>query len=170
VGGANDGQACNCPGGTCVDASYCADDPNSECQGHDCPNSTCDFTAEAKRCASGASRAQLCENNDCPDGTCEEVGTCSDDPAELCRQDDCPDSSCLRVDEAFEIVRDIEFAFLADDPTPGASGADGDPEWGANAVGGTYTETISGLHREPIVVQGFFRLQRASTVDTLNEE
>jgi hypothetical protein len=170
VDGNNAGKACECPGGDCVDASYCANDPNSACTGHDCPSSTCDFGGLAKRCASGVNRAKLCVNNDCPDGTCEEVGTCSNDVNKLCRQDDCPGSSCLRVEEAYAIRRDIRLEFLADDPTPGRSGADADPDWGANAVGGTYRETISGLHQKPIEVQGIFRLQRASTADTLNEE
>ena len=36
-------------------------------------------------------------------------------------------------------------------------------------VGGTFTETITGLHRNPIFASGTFRLRRASTVTVLNQ-
>ena len=43
------------------------------------------------------------------------------------------------------------------------------PGWGASMLGGTYTETLTGLHKTPIKVQGSFVLQRVSEADHLNE-
>jgi len=66
--------------------------------------------------------------------------------------------------EAFEIQREIELAFLSEDPT-GLSDAD----FGFDTVGGVYLEQIRGLHRNAIRVEGVFRLQRTVLAPELNE-
>ena len=43
------------------------------------------------------------------------------------------------------------------------------PGWGEEQIGGTYTETLTGLHRFPITVQGYFTLNRVTTTGALNE-
>ena len=49
--------------------------------------------------------------------------------------------------------------------TGGNTGA----SFGSNQMGGTYSETISGLHRNDIVVEGAFVLNRISVASVLNE-
>jgi len=44
------------------------------------------------------------------------------------------------------------------------------PEWGSNQIGGTYTETVVGLHRVPIVAEGEFVLRRVADTPVLNRE
>lgn len=63
--------------------------------------------------------------------------------------------------EVPDIRREINLVF-----TP-ASSAQADPIWGVDAVGGTYTETVSGLRAQPVVLQGAFSLQRVSRIDQL---
>ena len=61
------------------------------------------------------------------------------------------------------ITRQITWQFTASDPNGlPLSG------WGDNQVGGIYTETISGLYRMPLYVQGAFRLSLACSVGVLN--
>lgn len=67
-------------------------------------------------------------------------------------------------EEAFRVVRDMQFVFAAqppdDDPSPG---------WGDTRVGGDFAESIVGLHRNPIFVSGRFQLRRVSAVPVLNQ-
>lgn len=65
----------------------------------------------------------------------------------------------------FDITRSIELEFTTNDP-------DGlnPPGWGYSVFGGVYRETVSGLHKKNISVQGTFRISLASTLDTLNPE
>jgi hypothetical protein len=65
--------------------------------------------------------------------------------------------------ESYSITRVISMAFTADDPE-GLQLAG----WGDSQLGGTYSETISGIHKDSIQVQGRFRLQRVSPVAELN--
>lgn len=67
--------------------------------------------------------------------------------------------------EAPAITRSCTFTFTASPPA-GSEGAIG---WGSSILGGTYTETISGLHKETITVSGTFELQQASGIDTLSQ-
>jgi hypothetical protein len=64
--------------------------------------------------------------------------------------------------ESYHITRRCEFAFQ---PTP----TDGQPaaDWGTSTYGGNYTETISGPHKQPLVVRGSFVLRRISEVADL---
>lgn len=66
--------------------------------------------------------------------------------------------------EAYEVTREIQFLFETDDPEQSNP-----PEWGAEIVGGTYLEAISGIHRSTIFVRGTFRLRRVSPVVVLNQ-
>lgn len=69
-----------------------------------------------------------------------------------------------RVDEAYQVVRNLRFDFVAEDP----SGTN-PPGWGDRIVGGTFSESISGLHKNPIFLAGRFRFERISAVSTLNQ-
>lgn len=66
--------------------------------------------------------------------------------------------------EAFQVVRNVQMAFTPDDP----SGSNG-PGWGDTVIGGTFAESITGLHRNPIFTSGTFHLRRASPVTVLNQ-
>ena len=70
--------------------------------------------------------------------------------------------------QAYKVTRDIDLTFSATD-------ADGNPiigvpslGWGGADMGGIYRETIAGLHRTPILVEGTFLLQRVSDVAQLD--
>jgi hypothetical protein len=43
-------------------------------------------------------------------------------------------------------------------------------DWGAAVVGGTYTESVTGLHRIPIQATGVFELRRLSSTAELNPQ
>lgn len=61
------------------------------------------------------------------------------------------------------MTRQIQFTFTAADPS-GRTATD----YGANEIGGTYTETLTGLHRNPLVVSGTFHLAHTMSVPYLN--
>ncbi len=65
--------------------------------------------------------------------------------------------------EAFAFEREVRLTFTEDDPS-GLSG----PDLGFDEVAGLYSETITGLHRNEIRVEGTFRLQRAAAIADLN--
>jgi hypothetical protein len=67
------------------------------------------------------------------------------------------------VRESPDITRECTFVFTASPPA-GSSTTIG---WGSSILGGTYTETITGLHKEPLVLSGIFELRRASEIGTL---
>jgi hypothetical protein len=66
-------------------------------------------------------------------------------------------------EESFTITRAVTLQFRPDDP-------DGLhlPGWGDTQVGGIYRETIGGVHRYDLRVEGTFRLHRASLLAELN--
>ena len=66
--------------------------------------------------------------------------------------------------ESFTVTRMIKLDFVEEDP-------DGLnlPDWGYDLVGGDYYETMKGVHRKDIHVQGQFRLNRVSDVAVLND-
>jgi hypothetical protein len=66
--------------------------------------------------------------------------------------------------ESFNVVRAVTLEFGAVDPLGVHP-----PGWGNTELGGTYRETISGLHRQPIQISGAFRLVRASRTAQLNQ-
>ena len=67
--------------------------------------------------------------------------------------------------QSYNITRAIEFDFTPNDPAQTS-----DPGWGSDQAGGIYQETLTGLHREPIHLAGYFKLQRISTVGQLNPD
>jgi len=69
--------------------------------------------------------------------------------------------------EAFQITREMEFIFTAHNPQhPEVADP---PAWGVNLMGGTFRETLIGLHRNAIFVSGDFRLTRVSSTALLNQ-
>jgi hypothetical protein len=67
-------------------------------------------------------------------------------------------------EEAFRVVRDMQFVFSPEPP-----GGIATPGWGDTRTGGTFEESIIGLHRNPIFVSGRFELRRVSAVAVLNQ-
>jgi hypothetical protein len=65
--------------------------------------------------------------------------------------------------ESPTINRTLSFAFA---PTPPAgSSAQG---WGSMVLGGTYTETVTGIHKAPLQVTGTFELRRVSELGSIS--
>ncbi len=67
------------------------------------------------------------------------------------------------VDEAFTVQRAITLTFDATHPAVRAP-----PGWGDSEAGGTYAETITGLHASAINIAGIFLLRRVSEITELN--
>ncbi len=70
-------------------------------------------------------------------------------------------------DESWSITRDVSLAFADYSASLDDAAYAG---WGDKWLGGTYSETITGLHRTPLYVQGTFRLNYVSDVAELNPE
>lgn len=68
--------------------------------------------------------------------------------------------------EVNRIVRDVTLAF---DPVPQDNPTNPPPGWGVTVLGGTYSESITGLAKGPIRVEGIFTLNLATDVDVLNQ-
>jgi hypothetical protein len=67
--------------------------------------------------------------------------------------------------ESFAITRDVSLLFSAIPPDDWQLAG-----WGDSQLGGTYRETLHGVHQRPIRIEGYFRLQRASNVASLNDQ
>ena len=67
--------------------------------------------------------------------------------------------------ESFNVIRQLSLEF-AEEPLPGII----DPSWGSTLMGGTFRETISGLHKKSIDVEGTFTLRKVSGIDTIELE
>lgn len=72
-------------------------------------------------------------------------------------------------EESWSITRDVSLEFV-DYAANGSVLANAYPGWGDQWLGGTYRETITGLHRTPVYVEGTFRLSYVSDVAELNPE
>lgn len=71
--------------------------------------------------------------------------------------------------EAFDVRRVITLAFTGDYDSCGAGPLCGSPtEWLTTRMAGTYRETLTGLHRNPVTVAGTFALRRVSSIAQLN--
>lgn len=69
--------------------------------------------------------------------------------------------------EAFQVTREMEFLFTNNNPQhPDVADP---PGWGVTIMGGTFRETITGLHKNAIFVSGDFRLTRVSSTPILNQ-
>lgn len=64
--------------------------------------------------------------------------------------------------ESYTVTRSCTFNFA---PTPPAGA--GTIGWGSSVLGGTYAETLTGLHKNPLTVTGTFELRRVSEIGTL---
>lgn len=76
-----------------------------------------------------------------------------------------PDHDCDQVGECFDVTRAFALTF-ATTPPPGETR----PGWGDHLLGGTYEETITGLHKHSISVGGRFEMTRVSGVAVLNAQ
>ena len=65
--------------------------------------------------------------------------------------------------EAFDVSREITLEF-----SPGHPAGREPPGWGDNEVGGTSRETVTGMHKHPIYVEGIFLLTRVAAAPQLN--
>jgi len=63
--------------------------------------------------------------------------------------------------ESHQIDRTIELIFDMD------AGGVTDPAWGSSLLTGTYTETIAGIHKNPIAISGIFAIRRVTDISTL---
>ncbi len=76
------------------------------------------------------------------------------------------DYDALRAEgsESFTFSREIELEFSPTTPLGRSA-----PNWGHDVVGGTYRETIIGLHKNKIYVEGSFELNHVIDVNVLND-
>ncbi len=70
----------------------------------------------------------------------------------------------LEIPEVYEVTRTMTLTFQ--DPPPRAPAT---AQFEESMAGGVFTETLSGLHKNDIVVEGTFLLRRASAVAVLNQ-
>jgi hypothetical protein len=78
-------------------------------------------------------------------------------------QDDRYSSILPEGKESYSFNRTIQLEFSSQDPDNLAL-----PGWSDNRVGGIYRETITGLHKAPLYLEGSFTLHLASTTTELN--
>jgi hypothetical protein len=74
------------------------------------------------------------------------------------------ESELAEGSESFTIRRELELEFTAEDPEGLEIAGFGDL-----SMGGIYRETIRGVHRSALHVEGIFRLRRVSSVGVLND-
>ncbi len=77
-----------------------------------------------------------------------------------------PPNLPVEQQEVYRVSRNVELNFSATDPA-GASLSS--IEYGDSVIGGTYRETILGLHKTNLVVSGTFRLTRVNNSPVLNQ-
>jgi hypothetical protein len=65
--------------------------------------------------------------------------------------------------ESFTINRNCQFTFTASPPDGHAVSG-----WGTSILGGTYRETIAGLHKNPLEVRGTFQMNRVSEIASID--
>jgi hypothetical protein len=65
--------------------------------------------------------------------------------------------------ESYTVTRQLQLQ-LASSPPPGPPV----PDYGYNEIGGNYSETITGIHKNAIYLSGTFRLTRVSQIAELN--
>jgi hypothetical protein len=65
-------------------------------------------------------------------------------------------------EESYDVIREVGFTFTATPPAGGSATG-----WGSSVIGGTYSEIVSGLHKDDVTISGTFELQRASELGTL---
>lgn len=65
--------------------------------------------------------------------------------------------------ESFSISRSCQFTFTASPPDGRYIAG-----WGSTILGGTYRETLTGLHKRTLEVRGTFQMRRVSEIATLD--
>lgn len=105
--------------------------------------------------------------------TCNGITLGYDDPLNPFQHQYHPDHDNLDFDfqtpvpegkESYTFVRNLELEFTSGDPD-GLSLAG----WGDNQVGGIYRESIQGVHKEVLQVEGSFRLHHVSRIPVLDD-
>jgi len=76
------------------------------------------------------------------------------------------------VEEAYAVTRDITLSFSSRYPPDEDLPQRAVPPagWGFDMLGGYYTETLTGIHKDPITVHGPFTLRRVVRTDTLTPQ
>jgi hypothetical protein len=74
-------------------------------------------------------------------------------------------SGLKQTEESHDIRRTCQFIFTASPPA-GSSVTSG---WGSSVIGGNYIETMTGVHKDPLILSGTFELRRASQIGTLSQ-
>ncbi|MCX7554065.1 hypothetical protein OS175_09260 [Marinicella sp. S1101] len=69
--------------------------------------------------------------------------------------------------EAFQVTREMQFQFSPNNPR--YPEIQDPPSWGSQQMGGVFRESISGLHKNTIFIEGEFRLQRVAATAVLNQ-
>ncbi len=64
--------------------------------------------------------------------------------------------------ESYNVTRECRFQFTT--TPPAGTGATG---WGTTVLGGNYTEILTGLHKQPLTVNGTFELRRVSEIGSI---
>ena len=72
------------------------------------------------------------------------------------------DAKLLAGVESPDISRALSFAFTTTPPAGGSAQG-----WGSTVIGGTYAETITGIHTAPLTVTGIFQLRRVSELGSI---
>jgi hypothetical protein len=165
----------------CPQGETCAGTGNVVLKTPDCPPTVCDGTLVGALTVNGQPFARrvstaaysfgndLVLNGDLTSTLSASVTVTADDPLNPFRHKFHPDHDGVDQfgdpipGEVFEFTRAFVLAF-ASEPPEGESVLD----WGDSVVGGTYSETASGLHKESITTQGRFRLHRVSDIGVLN--
>lgn len=75
------------------------------------------------------------------------------------------ETSLAAGDESPSIRRTLYFEFTTTEPTGGSTPLG----WGSSILGGNFTETLEGIHSDPITLKGHFQIQRVSSIPTLTQ-
>jgi len=94
------------------------------------------------------------------------VTLAADDPTNPFRHLYHPDH---KLPEQYQVSRTITLTFRDKDPEGRPITGVPTLGWGSSEIGGIYKEDITGLHRDPLHIEGTFLLHKASNVGTLTQ-
>lgn len=69
--------------------------------------------------------------------------------------------------EAYQVTREMQFQLSPNNPL--YPDVQDPPDWGYQQMGGVFRESISGLHKNTIFIEGDFRLRRVAATAVLNQ-
>lgn len=75
-----------------------------------------------------------------------------------------PEGEAPAPGNSWTVTREISLEFLSDPPANGAPAG-----WGDTELGGMYREVLTGLKKDPILVEGVFRIGRVADTPVLND-